>query len=899
VHQRVAGGGRRPLFFAPPPSSRPGASLGEAIYEAFVETGSPAHRHVIGRVGALVGSILGTGIAVAVAASGEVTGRDLGAVVAAIAGVTAGQVLLRRSILPLWAFDTMLVAANIVLALGGAESAPLLRMLPAIYVCLGTAVFLIRPLGSSLVHLAGIGASYTYVLSAGPDTPTPVTRLVAVLAAVLISGLFLRWLVGRVTELATVDHAARADVERTTIELQEQSQAKTAFLARMSHELRTPLNVVVGFADVLRDGLAGPLTDRQQSHVEDIAGSGRDLLRLVDELLDISKVEAGAFDLDLSRVDIAEAVMDAEVLVEGRAREAGVSIQIERPLGPVVADADALRIRQVAWNILGNAVKYTPRGGTVHVTVSEHDDRIRVSVRDPGPGIAPEDHERIFHKFVQGTDPAEGSGIGLAICRQFVEAHGGRLSVESSVGAGSTFSFDLPRRGLSRSGDAEQPIAAEPLAWTELDQAILVPGSLANRTAMTQVGRWFANSAAILLPVLALITPGPIALRATVLAVGIGAVLASRTLGQGMGGMPIRTVDFLGAFGTVAVSVAMLLGEPFDDLIALAYGWDVLATAALLGAGRVLSQISLVLALHAGVLLVLDPPGAFDRWVAIAMLACVNGIVVAWVSGRLREVITEALGARLAAEAARTQVESVSAHKSEFLANISHELCTPLNAVIGFTQVLQDPRTGPLNQKQTEYLADILDSGQQLLALITDLLELAKIEAGRLPRSPQPTELSTLIHTAVRELAPIAGRRDIRLLVEAPDELPTVVADPAHLCQALTNLIANGIKFTSDGGRVDVLARDLGGRVLVSVRDTGIGILPEQRAHLFEAFHQGSRPLPAHARGGTGLGLTLAKSLIEMEGGEIGLESTPDVGSTFTIALPTQELPAAVEAAAP
>jgi signal transduction histidine kinase len=233
-------------------------------------------------------------------------------------------------------------------------------------------------------------------------------------------------------------------------------------------------------------------------------------------------------------------------------------------------------------------------------------------------------------------------------------------------------------------------------------------------------------------------------------------------------------------------------------------------------------------------------------------------------------------------------VEVVSAHKSDFLANISHELCTPLNAVIGFTQVLQDPRTGPLNQKQTEYLDDILESGQQLLALIKDLLDLAKIDAGRLPRSPQSTELSMLIHNAVVELTPAAVRRGIRVEVEAPPELPTVVADPTHVYHALANLLANAIKFTSEGGRVDVLVRDVGGRILVSVRDTGIGILPDQREHLFEAFHQGTRPLPAHARGGTGLGLTLAKGLIELEGGDITVESTPDVGSTFTISLPTE-----------
>jgi signal transduction histidine kinase len=267
------------------------------------------------------------------------------------------------------------------------------------------------------------------------------------------------------------------------------------------------------------------------------------------------------------------------------------------------------------------------------------------------------------------------------------------------------------------------------------------------------------------------------------------------------------------------------------------------------------------------------------------MLVTVNAVVIGWVSGRLREVMSEALSARLEAEAARAQVEAVSAHKSDFLANTSHELCTPLNAIIGFAQVLRDEVTGPLEPKQADYLEDILVSGQQLLALITDLLDLAKLEAGRLPSNPRLTSLAALVQNATTELMPVAHRRSIQLIVDAPESLPTVEADTGNLYHALSNLIANGIKFTSDGGRVEVQARQAGERVLLSVRDNGIGILPEQRPHLFEAFHQGARPLPIHARGGTGLGLTLAKGLVELEGGHISLESTPDVGSTFTIEL--------------
>ncbi len=321
-----------------------------------------------------------------------------------------------------------------------------------------------------------------------------------------------------------------------------------------------------------------------------------------------------------------------------------------------------------------------------------------------------------------------------------------------------------------------------------------------------------------------------------------------------------------------------------------------LASGALHTGPRVLAQVLMVAVSYTAALLVSQPDHAFDRWIAVAMLVASNVVVVGWVAGRLREAIAELFGARLAAEVARERVAVVSAHKSEFLANTSHELCTPLNAIIGFTQVLQDERNGPLQPRQAEYLEDILQSGQALLALITDLLDLAKLEAGRLPRVPQPTSIGSLLSSAVTAVAPGATRRGILVLVDAPDDLPTVEVDSSNLYHALVNVLANAVKFTDDGGRVELFARSGGGRVLVTVRDNGIGILPEQRAHLFEAFHQGVRPLPPHARGGTGLGLTLAKGLVELEGGQIVVESTPDVGSTFTIALPAPQ-PAEVGAA--
>jgi signal transduction histidine kinase len=886
------------LFFAPPPSSNPGASVGEAIHEAFVVDGSPAQVWVVGRLGALVGTILGAGIGISLVADGSPDRGSVLAIVAAIAGVGAGQMLLRNSRIPMWILDLGLVFAYVVLAVGGVHSEPLRTLLPAVYTGLGTGVFLIRRLRASLLHSALAAASYGYVLWLGPDTRSPFTRWVAVVAMVVIAGTFVRWLVARVVSLATTEHAARLDALRATGELERVSEAKSEFLARMSHELRTPLNVVVGFADVLRDGLVGPLTPRQQGYVEDIAGSGRDLLRLVDQLLDVSKVEAGELDLVLSRTDIADAVSDAELLVRARAREAGVALRLDRPSTPLVADADPLRIRQVVWNLIGNAVKFTPRGGSVDVRVAVGTDHVRVSVRDTGPGIARDEQQRIFEQYQQGTAAEGGSGIGLALSRRLIEAHGGRLSVESTPGQGSTFWFELPWRQAPAGTAAPEEVPPLPVGWSDLEQALLVPGSVANRRTMAAVGQRFANSAAWLLPLLALITPGAIAPRLAVCGAAAMAALASLMMSRGADDLPNRAVDIIGFVGTILVSIFVLLTNPFDDIVALAYGWPILAASALLTGRRAATQVANALVLYGVVLAIDGTARPLDHWVAIAMMLTVDAVVVGWVAGRLREAMSEALSARLAAEAARARVEAVSAHKSDFLANTSHELCTPLNAIIGFTQVLRDEVTGPLEQRQAEYLEDILVSGQQLLALITDLLDLAKLEAGRLPSSPRATSLTSLVQNVATELRPVASRRSIALMVDAPESLPTVDADSMNLYHALSNLIANGIKFTSDGGRVEVLARQAGDRVLLSVRDNGIGILPEQRPHLFEAFHQGSRPLPSHARGGTGLGLTLARGLVELEGGRIAVESTPDVGSTFTIELPVQPVPAAVAAEA-
>ncbi|HWM43046.1 MAG TPA: ATP-binding protein, partial [Burkholderiales bacterium] len=233
------------------------------------------------------------------------------------------------------------------------------------------------------------------------------------------------------------------------------------------------------------------------------------------------------------------------------------------------------------------------------------------------------------------------------------------------------------------------------------------------------------------------------------------------------------------------------------------------------------------------------------------------------------------------------QLEVANKHKSEFLANMSHELRTPLNAIIGFSEVLSERMFGELNEKQADYLKDIHESGRHLLSLINDILDLSKIEAGRMDLELSSFDLPSALSNAMTLVRERAQRHGIALSLEVDKRLGAFQADERKFKQIVLNLLSNAVKFTPDGGRVAVSARQDTTCVEIAVKDTGIGIAPEDHAAVFEEFKQVGRDYTKKAEG-TGLGLTLTKRFVELHGGEIHLESAPGKGSTFTIKLPVR-----------
>ena len=241
------------------------------------------------------------------------------------------------------------------------------------------------------------------------------------------------------------------EIEDKSAQLEVANQHKSEFLANMSHELRTPLNAIIGFSDVLLEGMFGEVNERQTEYLRDILSSGKHLLSLINDILDLSKIEAGRMELDLSNFDVPTVIENALTLMRERASRH--EIQLTRVLddGVGAIRADERKFKQVLLNLLSNAVKFTPAGGSVAVRAGLRNGFVEVAVADTGEGIAPEDQQAVFEEFRQvgkSSKKVEGTGLGLALCRKFVELHGGTISLESQVGVGSTFTFTVPVRPM-------------------------------------------------------------------------------------------------------------------------------------------------------------------------------------------------------------------------------------------------------------------------------------------------------------------------------------------------------------------------------------------------------------------------------------------------------------------
>ena len=282
--------------------------------------------------------------------------------------------------------------------------------------------------------------------------------------------------------LALINAQLYRQLERQSAALEVASQHKSEFLASMSHELRTPLNAIIGFSEVLLERMFGELNERQDDYLRDIWSSGKHLLELLNDILDLSKIEAGQMVLNRSEFAVRESLEYCLSMVRERALQQRILLSLEVDPQVGLLDADRLRFRQVVLNLLSNAVKFTPDGGRVDVRASIRGQDLVVEVADTGPGVAAEDRQRIFDAFQQGAkhpEQTEGTGLGLTLSKRILELHGGRIWVESETGKGGTFGFALP------AGSGEPASTSVPQVG--LDSGITLESALGPRPTVVVV----------------------------------------------------------------------------------------------------------------------------------------------------------------------------------------------------------------------------------------------------------------------------------------------------------------------------------------------------------------------------------------------------------------------------
>lgn len=663
--------------------------------------------------------------------------------------------------------------------------------------------------------------------------------------AIAITSLVVHWLVDRLSEVAFLERDARVAGERL-------SQRRADYLARMSHELRTPLNAVIGFSEVLGARTFGALDDKQAEYVGHIETSGRHLLGLINDVLDTAQVERGQLDLDATRFALVETLDQAVKMLGETASSAGVELSLDCDPAVGEIEGDRRKIHQVVLNLVANAVRFTPAGGSITVAARQLDDSmVELRVIDTGVGIAPEDMDRVFAEFTQGSGPTHGgTGLGLALARRLVELHGGEMWVESEVGAGSTFVFTLPTRShgvASLSSEVE----------TVIDVGSL--DTVANRRRFTTIGSIFLGSGGLIGLLTAVSEPSAALVVTSALGVVAGIVLGWLLLAARP--LPVRWVNVLVPLGTVLIAVGNATSNDGRGMPLFICG---VVGAAIFADRRWATVHTAMACIAVGVT---DSVGrGFDpvQFLTMSFIFATGGVVVHRLVTSLRAVADRE-------REARQELEALTRHRSAFLARMSHELRTPLNAVIGFADVLGMETMGDLNGKQREYVDHIGTSGRHLLALINDVLELSKAEAGRLDAHVTEVPFPAVLHTAV---AAGAGELGGSVAVTCDPAIDVVEVDEEQVHRAIRNVVACAVQRDATSVEVAASRSDGGAMIEVLITDRGAPISPDDAVGCFEEFS---------SLGATGLELALSRHLVELNGGSIDVRSGDETVWRLTV----------------
>jgi signal transduction histidine kinase len=676
---------------------------------------------------------------------------------------------------------------------------------------------------------------------------------------------FYELLTGQVS-VALRNARAYEEERRRAEALEELDRAKTAFFSNISHEFRTPLTLMLGPAEDLLAGRAGPLPETARSEVEVLHRNAGRLLRLVNSLLDFSRLEAGRIEASYAPTDFSTLCADLASSFRSAVQRAGLKLTVDGPplSQPVYLDRDLWE--KVVLNLVSNAFKFTFKG-EISVRTRERDGHAVLEVRDTGTGIPAEELPHIFERFHRVKDAHsrthEGTGIGLALVEELVKLHGGTVSVESTAGRGTTFTLELPFGAAHLPAERIRVPREQPSTAT--GAAVYVEEAL----------RWSVEDA---LPAEARApappTPALNVTRARVLLADDNADMRDYI-------RRVLSADFeVEAVADGQAALESALAHP-PDLVLSDVMMPRLDGVGLLRALRSAPHTKqlpmLLLSARAGEESTLEglASGADDYLVkpfsARELLARVRSHVE--LARMRREVARERAHVENLMEAVRA--------RDDFLSVASHELKTPLAA---FQLQLGAIERG-LSQTSQNNIGERVElarrSVRRLARLIETLLDVSQLTTGRLQLALARVDLSALVGDVVALTEEEARRQGTPLSVRLETPLEGCF-DPDRMEQVVHNLLSNALKF-GQGQPVELTLRSEENAVVLTVVDHGIGIPPTDRARIFERFE---RAVSVRNYGGLGLGLWVTRQVVEAHQGAFLVEDTPGGGATFHIRLP-------------
>ena len=651
--------------------------------------------------------------------------------------------------------------------------------------------------------------------------------------------------------------------------LAELDRAKTTFFSNVSHEFRTPLTLMLGPAEDALTDPAEPLSPNQRQRIEVMQRNGLRLLKLVNTLLDFSRIESDRVQAIYEPTDLATFTAELASVFRGAIERANLRLVVDCPPLPEPVYVDREMWEKIVLNLISNAFKFTFTGG-ITVRLHQVGERVELAVQDTGIGVPATEIPRLFERFhrVKGAQGRtfEGSGIGLSLCGELVKLHGGTLKVSSVEGEGSCFSVFIPtgrahlsaeRIGANRTTTPTAigafPYVEEVLQWLpgeDLRLPIADFGLDRNSNEQTKnLKSQISNP------------------KSQILLVDDNADMRDylkRLLSQ-------RWQVETAANGALALN---LIQQQLPDLVLS----DVMMPE--MDGFQLLEALRTDPATKSLPIILLSARAGEEATIE-GLEAGADDYLIKPFSARelVARVETQLQMSRLRSE------QSANRLKNEFLMTVTHELQAPLAAILTWARLLQ---TKPFDQtKMARALATIERNATVEAKLVKDLLDISSILSGKVQLQLQRVNLVTLTKEVVTTLRETTGAKQIQLALDIPDGVEiSVLGNPDRLQQIIAHLLDNAIKFTHSGGRVDIRLEHLGSVAQITVTDTGIGIAPEFLPSVFDRFSQAEVP-SCHSPGGVGIGLAIARHLVQLHKGTIEVASDGEGrGATFTILLP-------------